>query len=184
MDPIIWKGILYHSLEYFNLIESEKNYVATSRIIGSFEDKIYFVNYHITIDKDWLVQNFTIEYEINGTKSKVEGIKNGNDWEINGTKRPEFSNFRYIDISLTPFTNTLPINNLKLSENQSGEINVIYINILENIIKPVKQQYTQISKSEYLYENIPKNFEAKISVDNLGLIEYYPDLFEKKHNID
>ncbi|GAB0157299.1 putative glycolipid-binding domain-containing protein [Chryseobacterium sp. Alg-005] len=179
MKPIIWKGILYHSLEYFNLIESEENYRATSRIIGSFENTIYFVSYQIVIDKNWLIQNFTIEYEVNGVQSKVTGLKNGNDWKINGTDRPEFSNFKYIDISLTPFTNTLPINNLNLSKGQSCEIDVIYIHILEDKIKPVKQQYTKISKSEYLYENIPKNFEARISVDDSGLVENYPGLFEK-----
>lgn len=179
MEPIIWKGIVYHSLEYFNLIENEGNYVATSKIIGSFEDKIYFVSYYITIDKDWLVQKFMIEYEVNGKKSKVEGIKNGSDWEINGKNHPEFSNFKYIDISLTPLTNTLPINNLQLSEMQSREIEVIYINILGNEIKPVKQQYTKINGAEYLYENIPKNFEAQISVDGSGLVENYPGLFEK-----
>lgn len=179
MDSIIWKGILYNSLEYFTLVENQESYKASSKIIGSFEGNIYFINYHITIDQDWLVQNFTIEYEINGKKLKITGLKNGSNWEINGTHHPEFSDLKYIDISLTPFTNTLPINNLKLSEKQSREINVIYINILENKIKPVQQQYTKINGSDYLYENIPKNFSAQISVDGSGLIENYPDLFEK-----
>ncbi|WP_048503101.1 putative glycolipid-binding domain-containing protein [Chryseobacterium sp. BLS98] len=179
MDPIIWKGLLYHSLEYFNLIENEENYMVTSKIIGSFDNTAYFVHYQITIDKNWLVQNFTVEYEVNGEKFKVTGLKHGNNWTINDTDRPEFSDFKYIDISLTPFTNTLPINNLNLSKGQSSEINVIYINILEGKIKPVKQQYTHIGQSEYLYENIPKNFEALISIDNSGLVENYPGLFEK-----
>ncbi len=179
MDPIIWKGLLYHSLEYFNLIENEENYMVTSKIIGSFDNKAYFVNYQITIDKNWLVQNFTVEYEVNGEKSNVTGLKHGNNWTINDTDRPEFLDFKYIDISLTPFTNTLPINNLNLSKGQSSEINVIYINILEDKIKPVKQQYTHIGQSEYLYENIPKNFEARISIDDSGLVENYPGLFEK-----
>lgn len=179
MDPIIWKGILYHSLEYFNLIEDGENYMVTSKIIGSFENTAYFVSYQITIDKNWLVQNFTVEYEVNGKKSNLKGLKNGNSWNINDTDRPEFSDFKYIDISLTPFTNTLPINNLNLPEGQFSEINVIYINILDDKIIPVKQQYTKIGKSGYIYENIPKNFKAKISVDDSGLVENYPGLFEK-----
>jgi len=181
MEPIIWKGLLYHSLEYFNLIENEENYVATSKIIGSFDHTAYFVHYQVTIDKNWLVQKFTVEYEINGKKSNVTGLKNGNTWNINDINRPEFSDFKYIDISLTPFTNTLPINNLKLSKGQSSEINVIYINILEDKIKPVKQQYTKIDRSEYLYENIPKDFEARISIDDSGLVTNYPGLFKKIH---
>jgi len=179
MDPIIWKGIAYNSLEYFHLTNNNGIRTAVSKIIGSFDGKLYFVSYHITIDEEWCVQNFTIESEVNGKKSEIKGIRNGNEWEINGSNHPDFTNFKYIDISLTPFTNTLPINNLKLSEMQSREINVMYIDVLENEIKPVKQKYSKIEKFEYLYENIPKNFEAKISIDDSGLVENYPSLFKK-----
>ncbi|MEF9476603.1 putative glycolipid-binding domain-containing protein [Chryseobacterium sp. 1B4] len=179
MKTLIWQGIFYQSLEYFNLQSDDKGYTAESKIIGCHEDKIYALNYKILIDKDWTVQDFIIESEINTAKRIFSGKRNQNQWDINNVQHPEFNHFKFIDISLTPFTNTLPINNLRLPENSSLKIDVIYIDVLNHHIRPVQQQYTRTAANKYLYENIETDFKAEISVDETGLVTSYPELFEK-----
>ncbi|WP_079242835.1 putative glycolipid-binding domain-containing protein [Chryseobacterium indologenes] len=179
MKTLIWKGIFYQSLEYFNLQSDDKNYTVESKIIGCHEDKIYSIEYKIHTDKDWIVQSFLIESEINNNKRTLTGKRIQDQWEINNAVHPEFNNFTFIDISLTPFTNTLPVNNLKLSENSSKKIDVIYIDVLNHHIRPVQQQYTRTTANKYLYENIENDFKAEISVDEKGLVTNYPRLFEK-----
>ncbi len=179
MTTLIWQGIFYQSLEYFNLLSHDKNYTAESKIIGCHEDKIYALEYRILTDTNWVVQSFSIESEINTVKRIFTGKRNQDQWEINGTINPDFNNFKFIDISLTPFTNTLPINNLKLSENIPQKIDVMYIDILNHRIWPVQQQYTRTTANTYLYENIENDFKAEISVDGNGLVTSYPELFEK-----
>ncbi|WP_433632115.1 putative glycolipid-binding domain-containing protein [Chryseobacterium cucumeris] len=179
MKTLIWKGIFYQSLEYFNLQSDDKNYTVKSKIIGCLEDKIYNTEYKIHIDKDWIVQDFLIESEVNTIKKIFSGKRNQSQWEINGVVNPEFDHFNFIDISLTPFTNTLPINNLKLSASGSQKINIIYIDVLKHHIRPVQQQYTRTAVNKYLYENIETDFKAEISVDESGLVTCYPELFEK-----
>ncbi|WP_426479615.1 putative glycolipid-binding domain-containing protein [Chryseobacterium sp. CBSDS_008] len=179
MKTMIWQGIYYQSLEYFNLQSDDETYTVESKIIGCHEDKMYAVNYRILIDKNWVVQNFLIESEINKIKRTFSGKRDQDQWEINNDLHPEFNSFKFIDISLTPFTNTLPINNLKLSEKSSQKIDVIYIDVLNHHIKPVQQQYTRTSIDKYLYENIENDFKAEITVDAKGLVISYPKLFEK-----
>lgn len=179
MKTLIWKGIYYQSLEYFNLLSNDKNYTVESKIIGCHEDKIYNVEYKIHTDKNWIVQNFLIESEVNTIKRTSSGKRNQGQWEINNVINPEFNNFKFIDISLTPFTNTLPVNNLKLSENSSQKIDVLYIDVLNHHIRPVQQQYTRTSVNKYLYENLENDFKAEISIDETGLVTVYPKLFEK-----
>ncbi|CAD0220789.1 putative glycolipid-binding domain-containing protein [Chryseobacterium sp. D764] len=179
MKTLIWQGILYQSLEYFNLLSDDKSYTAESKIIGCYEDKIFAVNYSILIDKNWIVQDFLIESEINTIKSKLAGKRIQDQWEINNTISPELNGCEFIDISLTPFTNTLPINNLKLQESISQKIDVLYIDILNQQIRPVQQEYTRTASHKYLYENIENDFKAEISVDEMGLVISYPELFEK-----
>ncbi|MCP1301984.1 putative glycolipid-binding domain-containing protein [Chryseobacterium sp. S0630] len=179
MKTLIWKGIFYQSFEYFNLQSDDKNYAAESKIIGCHEDKIYSIEYKIHIDKDWIIQDFLIESEINKVKRTLAGKKIQDQWEINHVINPEFNNFKFIDISLTPFTNTLPINYLKLSENTSQKIDVLYIDVLNHHIRPVQQQYTRTAANQYLYENIENDFKAEISIDETGLVTAYPKLFEK-----
>ena len=179
MTTIIWKGILYNSLEYFQLAENENAILAKSKIIGTHENQFYLVEYFLMIDKEWNVLSFEIEFEVNNKKKKFSGVKMNNEWVINGKIDPLYSGFEFIDISLTPFTNTLPIRKLRLSHRQEKEINVIYLNILEDYIKPVKQKYRKNSELKFRYENIPNDFEADIEVDELGLVILYPSLFEK-----
>ncbi|WP_126651880.1 putative glycolipid-binding domain-containing protein [Chryseobacterium aureum] len=179
MKTLIWQGIYYQSLEYFNLQSDHHNYTVESKIIGCLEDKIYSIEYKINTDKDWIVQDFLIESEINTIKRTISGKRNQNQWEINGVVNSKFNNFKFIDISLTPFTNTLPINHLKIPENNSQKIDVLYIDILKHQTRPVQQQYTRTAVNKYLYENIENDFKAEISVDESGLVSSYPELFEK-----
>ena len=81
---MIWKGIFYQSLEYFSLQSDNKNYTAKSKIIGCHKANIYTVEYRILIDKDWFVQDFLIECEINTIKRTFSGKRNQNQWEVNG----------------------------------------------------------------------------------------------------
>lgn len=183
MRTLIWKGITYQSLEYFNLKESNENYIVESRIIGSYKEQIYNVKYNLTIDNNWKIQEFNIESEVNSVKNKLTGKKLQNNWKINNVINPDFKDFIFIDISLTPFTNTLPINHLQIPEGNSQEIKVIYIDVLNNIIKPVPQLYTRISMDQYRYENLTSDFKADILVDKNGLVVNYPGLFEKTEEL-
>jgi len=84
-----------------------------------------------------------------------------------------------IDISLTPFTNTLPINRLNLSEGSSKEINVIYIDLPKAQCKPVKQRYTNLGNGFYKYENLDSGFTSSIEVDENGYVINYPGIWHR-----
>jgi hypothetical protein len=97
---------------------------------------------------------------------------------LNGELDEALKDISDIDVSLTPFTNTLPINRLKLKDNEQKVIEVVYFDILEKEIKPVKQIYTRLGSDHYLYENYDKSFKADIKIDEQGLVVEYPELFE------
>ena len=99
------------------------------------------------------------------------------NWTKNGNPVKEFEGCIDIDIPLTPFTNTLPINRIKLAVNKNQRIKVLFLDILNHQIKSVQQHYTRLSQAEYKYENVPNDFEATIIVDELGLVVDYPELF-------
>ncbi|RKE57396.1 putative glycolipid-binding domain-containing protein [Sphingobacterium detergens] len=179
MKTVLWQGVAFHSLEYFNIQENNDHYVVVSKIIGSYRKKIYSVSYQLMINKQWEVEEFLIDSEVNMTKNTLTGKKTTTNWEINHFDNPDFMGFQYIDISLTPFTNTLPINNLQLKIGNSKEIDIIYIDLINNDITPVRQRYTRTDLHEYLYENIVSDFTARIQVDENGLVLNYPGLFKK-----
>jgi hypothetical protein len=110
---------------------------------------------------------------------RLERDGSGNWWK-DGARAPEFDGCSDVDIPLTPFTNTLPINRLNMAEGEQRQIRVIYIDLLEQKVTPVDQKYTRLSAGTYHYENVPNDFEATIEVDEWGLVVDYPELFIRK----
>lgn len=175
---LVWSGLEYGSLENCLVNTSAAGAEITSTIISSYDHKIFKINYCIKTNNKWE----TVFFEISSQHSnkldvvKFEGDGKGN-WSSNGIRVEQFEGCIDIDISLTPFTNSLPINRLNLIQNQRQEIRVIYLDVLEQQMNPVWQQYTRLSDTIYHYQNIPNNFEANIEVDESGLVVDYPTLF-------
>ncbi len=179
MKTVIWKGLFYDSLEYCKIKERSNFFFVESKILGIFENKIYSMDYKLEINPNWSISNFEINYEVNNIKNVIKGNKANNEWIINDKIEKELLGVDFIDISLSPFTNSLPINNLNLKIGEEKIIDVIYLNILESEINLVKQKYKRIGEKIFKYENIPNDFEAEIEIDEFGLVKYYPKLFKK-----
>lgn len=179
MKTVIWKGLFYNSLECCKIKKRRNFFFVESKILGIFENKIYLMEYDLKINSDWSISNFALKYEVNNTRNVIEGNKEKNAWIINDKIAKELLSVDFIDISLSPFTNSLPINNLHLKIGEERIIDVIYINILESEIKLVKQKYKRKGEKVFTYENVPNDFEADIEIDNFGLVNYYPKLFQK-----
>ena len=177
MKHIIWKGIYYNSMEYLRFYSDADHNLFSSRIIGTLEDQFWFLEYQIITYPNWEVLSFEISIELNGEKTSINATSNNKKWLINNQEKPEFEGFIFIDISLSPFTNSLPINNLHINQGNSQIIDVIYLDILKGEIYPVKQRYFRKDQDTYIYQNIPNDFEAEIKVDSDGFVLKYPDLF-------
>jgi uncharacterized protein len=175
---ILWTGREYYSLENCLIKTGENGADITSTIVGSYEEKLYKVEYHIKTNVYWQTVLLEITSQINSHTQtiKLEGDGKGT-WIFNGKEAAQFKDCIDVDIALTPFTNTLPICRLNLQQGQPHQIQVIYCDLLHQVIKPVSQKYTRLSQDEYHYENIPNDFEATIQVDERGFVVDYPGLF-------
>lgn len=175
---LLWTGREYYSLENCLVETTSAGSEISSTIVGLYEGKLYKVEYRIKTNHQWE----TISLEINSRHSnqtqviRLDGDGKGN-WMLNGERADQFNACIDVDIPVTPFTNTLPIRRLKLKQDQSREIQVLYCDVLEQELRSVRQRYTCLSDTEYHYENVPNDFEATIQVDELGLVVDYPLLF-------
>ncbi|MEO6868674.1 MAG: putative glycolipid-binding domain-containing protein [Ginsengibacter sp.] len=166
LKQILWNGLFYHSVENCFIKNNVTGTEIVSSITSLFEDIINKVDYVIKINHNWETEYFSIQSEVSGEKNMFTYESDGKGgWTKNGNAANEFLNCIDIDISLTPFTNSLPINRLKLKNHEEQLINVIYIDILQQRIKTVQQKYKRLSKYEYRYQNVPNDFETIITVD-------------------
>ena len=175
---LLWTGREYYSLENCLVERNDKGINVNSVIVGSYEKIIYRVDYNLKTNQSWATLFLEIFAQHNSLRQhfKFEGDGKGN-WIVNGKRQEQFAHCIDVDIPLTPFTNTLPINRLNLADGQQRQISVIYFDLLKNQIIPVNQEYLRLTDKTYHYQNVPNDFEAEIEVDKDGFVVDYPELF-------
>jgi hypothetical protein len=97
--------------------------------------------------------------------------------------RASFRHSSDVDISETPFTNTLPIRRLGLAPGESADNCVVYFDGNELQPWPEPQRYTCLERNAqgglYRFLSLDGGFTADLSVDADGLVVDYPGLFKR-----
>ena len=177
---LVWSGIEYDSIEHCHVALENEAIDIDASILGHYQGNIYSVRYAIRTDVEWKVRRVQIHSKINGVEHTMRLESAGDGiWTYNGKREEAFNACYEIDLPLTPFTNTLPINRLGMNLQETRQIKVIYIDLLEHTVLPVFQKYARLSEGAYRYENVPNDFEAVIKVDSSGFVEDYPGLFKR-----
>ena len=177
---LLWKASQYPSLENCLVTDTQSGWDISSTITGGEQGRIFNIEYQLCVNKQWFTKSIRIISTIDGVTETFNYLSDqrGN-WQADGTSTDLFAGCFDVDLPLTPFTNTLPINRLQLRLNQSQIIRVVYLDLIGGEIKPVTQKYTRLSEYSYKYENVPNDFEANVSVDEFGFVTDYPGLFER-----
>ncbi|MDR2037132.1 MAG: putative glycolipid-binding domain-containing protein [Bacteroidales bacterium] len=180
---ILWEGKKNESLEYCLINTVPEGFEINSVVFGKSEGNVFEYEYQIKLSPKWITMSFLIN-NLLCNDEPFSMISDGKGkWRINGEQLNEYSGCMDIDISLSPFTNSLPINRLKIDNAADKEINALYIDILNRRISLVHQRYTRIGHFRYLYENLNNNYQAYLHVDDSGIIIDYPEEFRRKHHI-
>lgn len=175
---ICWTGQDYHSSEICSVASVAGGHEINGVIDGHFESAPFQTRYFITTNTRWETTSFDIKSMVAGKPFQLNFVRNEKGlWTKDGIQADEFTGCVDIDISVTPFTNTLPINRLYLAKKERRRIAVLYIDIEKQQTRRVDQFYTRLSDTVYKYENASNNFKAVITVDDAGLVLAYRDHF-------
>src|SRR5437763_531513 len=173
---ILWKGISSPSLENCRIQATEYGYAIRSMIIGLHEEQIFQVEYEIRTDVHW--QNFFVRVSSDINKKTVSTLleKKEGQWFLNDRPAPQFKSASFVDISLTPFTNTLPVRSLEWTKDPQI-IDVIYFDLPAGEVKPVQQLYKQLDRNHFLFATADDSFQSTLTVYSEGFVTDYPTLF-------
>jgi uncharacterized protein len=182
MQTIIarWQDWSGKGVEHLVLKEDQNQIVVDAAIIGPLDGHVFAARYKLLCDAGWRVRKVEIT-EI-GSDRSVQLVSNGaGNWvDGSGAAQPQLESAIDVDISITPFTNTLPIRRLNLHSGQSQEILAVYIQLPGVAITTDRQRYTCLEAGRrYRYESVDSDFIREIEVDAHGLVTNYPGLFRR-----
>lgn len=183
LKTIIWEALAWKGRENCQIAYLDNRYVVKSKLSGTLEKTPFNLQYKLEINAEWHIKSVHID-SLQDTKRLVNlRIDTKGRW-INEQSKPliEFSNCTDIDISLSPFTNTLPIRRLTFDHKSRKAITVIYIDLPTGKIKPMKQWYTKLESRRYKYED-ETGYANTITVDENGFVIDYPNLFKRKSEV-
>ncbi len=137
MTTALWQDWSGDSIEYIVLNETLERICADSAIIRKDAENPFAARYEIVCDPEWRVRHVSVSLVGDDRGIELSSDGNGN-WSDESGARDEFRGAIDIDISATPFTNTLPIRRLKLGTEQSADILTVYIHLPELGITPTR----------------------------------------------
>jgi uncharacterized protein len=184
LRKIIWSNQADIGLEHFYLRQGDDDITADGMVIGVEENVAFRILYQISCDFRWHVRKVVIK-SLDENEQTIGLLSDGfGNWtNESGQLMSELEGCLDVDITATPFTNTLPIRRLDLTPGESAEIKVVYFTIPEMQVRVDPQRYMCLevnnAKGKYEFESLDSGFTAVISVDRDGLVEDYPGLFKR-----
>ncbi|MFB2553425.1 putative glycolipid-binding domain-containing protein [Ensifer soli] len=179
-----WRAHDGQGLEHLTIRPFEFGFGAGLRaeavVIGAGEGRGFSCRYRIDCDERWQVRAVTVE-RTDGLVLDLFTDGEGRWWTTRGEDLPAFDGCLDIDLSATPFTNTLPIRRLNLAA-ASGRADLAMLYIPLDTLQPHchGQRYTALQDGRlYRFEVADGSFSADLPVDADGLVTDYPTLFSR-----
>lgn len=173
-----WLAAHGGGLEHLSLQFHNDLIVADSVVVGAHGGLGFGCSYRVCCDGGWRVRS--VELHVAGGPSCVLTTDGDGHWvDGDGQSQPQLAGCIDVDISATPFTNTLPIRRLDRQLEQRTTIAVAYILLPALRLSQADQAYTRLDGRRYLFEALDSGFRAEITVDAEALVLDYPGLFRR-----
>jgi uncharacterized protein len=177
-----WDG---RGLDHLRLRVGESGVEADGLVIGEKDGVAFRARYVIRCDPGWRTREVIVDPLDRRDSLHLSSDGEGGWSDASGRSIPELKGCTDVDLSATPFTNTLPIHRLDLGQGESSEIEVVYVDVPKMRLGPSEQRYTCLERNAggglYRYddEGSFRGFTADLPVDADGLVLDYPGIFRR-----
>lgn len=174
-----WQG---PGLEHLRLRSADIGYVATGTVLGLTDGQPFRLQYKIKCDSDWRVRKVLLDcLGPDGSRERLLRSTGRGQWkDDSGEILGELDGCHDIDISVTPFTNTLAVRRLKLRPGQQAQIRAAYIAVPSLQIRAMDQRYSCLEqRADGMTVGYHGGVEVMLPLDADGLVIDYPEQFRR-----
>lgn len=182
---VFWTPVEGPGLEHLRLRSSGDGFEADGMVLGIDGTTPFRLHYRIATDGAWRTRRVLLQL-ITPDGERVQRLfgDGHSGWEGDlGAARPDLKGCFDVDISATPFTNTLTISRLRLQPGARADVDVAYVKIPELTVTRAPQSYgcRHLTGDGVagLYEAYfpASDFRVELPVDADGIVSDYPELF-------
>lgn len=181
---ILWQPKDELGMEHLRLTQDERGVMADGLVIGVAQGQPFRVRYMLHCNAQWQIQEVHVApVDVGQPDLHLLADGQGHWTTSDGEKLSTLEGCLDVDISVTPFTNTLPIRRLRFHVGQAIELSMAYIAVPTLSFLPVRQRYTCLEQRTdgalFRYEGLESGFTAEVSVDEDGLVTDYGTIWHR-----
>jgi hypothetical protein len=138
------------------------------------------IRYAIRTDASWATRHVEVMLLEERRRLRLHADGAGNWTDDAGTPLPALEGCLDVDLSFSPFTNTLAIRRLGLEPGSSGDTRVALVSVPALTVEPDPQRYTCLAGGDrYRFDSLDSDFTRELPVDEHDLLLEYPGLFRR-----
>ena len=171
-----WRRVDEPGLELMALSRSASGLSVRSTLIHAGEES-FGLRYRWELDPSWRTRTLRIERTDATDKSLLIERAGDTSWRVDGEARPDLAGCHEVDVSATPFCNTLAIRHLGIA---GGKLLALFVDAPLLTCQPSRQRYEPLGPRAWRYidQGVSAGFTARLDLDEHGLVMKYEHLFE------
>jgi hypothetical protein len=141
----------------------------------------FAVTYDWILDPSWRTRSVKLHVRASNDCEMLIERAGEASWRVDGARRADFDGCEEVDLSITPFCNTLALRRFGPPPGATGELTVVYVEFPVLALSRSRQRYERLGPNRFRYVDLGRyaGFQAVLDVDADGLVQTYEGLFER-----
>jgi hypothetical protein len=178
---LLWRRLDEPGAEHLLLRVDRDGVAADGLVVGIEGGAPFRAHYRVWCDAAWRAREVWVAAP--GSERPALHLRADGDgrWTTgDGRPLPELAGCIDLDLTATPFTNTLPIRRLALAIGESAPVRSAWIRFPGLRLEPLEQTYTRKSERSFRYRALVDGepFTARLDTDAFGRVLRYEGLWE------
>ena len=171
-----WRRVDEPGLELVALSRSASGLSVRSTLIHAGADS-FGLRYRWELDLSWRTRTLRIDRTDAVENSLLIERTDDASWRVDGEVRADLAGCHEVDLSATPFRNSLAIRQIGEAD---GELLALFVDAPALTCRPSRQRYERLGPRAWRYvdKGVSDGFTARLDLDEQGLVAKYEHLFE------
>jgi uncharacterized protein len=176
---ILWQRLDRTGLEACRLTGFESRWVLEGAVLFHQEGEPCRLDYLVACGADWRTLSCDVSGWLGPRDIKIRvDVDDRGRWLLDSEPIDGLGGAVDIDLNFSPSTNLLPIRRLKPEVGERASVKAAWLRFPSFRLEPLEQTYHRLDDSTYRYESAGGSFTRDLTVNEAGLVTFYPDFWQ------